>query len=352
MENFIFNKIDKERIKKNNNIIDNSFNFESTFFIDTGCIQALKNNLRESYKTIGDNYLNNKEIFSIEKYENDYIELNNSFVNADGLIKTELNMNNTYINGGCLCGKINYIFNHDNVKKYDTVISITSMWSSGIWHFPYEAFVALMSVPKDILQNCKIHVSKITNYIIQWFELLNISQTSLITGDIYANTLYIPRMGKCGNPYYSQIKWLKSVVNSNLLKMEKPNEYIILIKRNNRRRLRNYNDLERLLKNFCKKTKYDLYIHDDNHLPSLLEQQKIFNNSKVVFAPHGAGGINMISMKKTSLYVEFLSVQNINLCYSRLAYLCGINYIGISMSNSKVDLNKIIQLLIKIKREI
>ena len=344
MKQFIFDNDNK--LYYNNDENNNSTNFVNNkfFSFDNECLIALQNNNRDSYKKIAKNYIEHKQFFDIQPYNNDYIILNNSFVNTNGVILTE--NNKLFVNGGCLCGNINYLFKQ-NTKKINNVITITSLWSDGIWHFPFEAFVALMSIPKDILNKSKIHVSKISNYIIQWFNLLNIPQSQLITGDIYAETLYIPRMGKCGNPYYSQINWLKNIVNNNIL--DSPSKYVILIKRNNRRKLQNYNNLLTLLNNYCKTYNLNLYIHDDNNLPSLLEQQQIFSKAKIVFAPHGAGGINIIAMKEHSWYIEFLSVEDINLCYSRLAYLCNINYKGISMKNLTVDLNKIIKILIELK---
>lgn len=342
MNKFIFDNINTIKYNELNNEYNNyDFNNTSIFSLDKDCLKSLKNNHRKSYKITAEKYIKRKKVFDIECYNNDYIILNKSFVNNNGIIVTS--DNKTFLNGGCLCRNINYLFLQKNLKKIDNVISITSLWSYGIWHFPFEAFVSLMSIPKDILNECKIHVAQISKYTIQWFNLLNIPHSQLITGDIYANTIYIPRMGKCGSPYYSQIKWLKNIVNKNILNSEY--EHIILIKRNKHRKLKNYNELELLLKNYCKNINLNLYIHDDNNLPSLLEQQQIFSKAKVVFAPHGAGGINIIAMKKDSWYIEFLSVEDINLCYSRLSYLCNINYKGISMSNLTIDLRKIQNIL-------
>ena len=128
-----------------------------------------------------------------------------------------------------------------------------------------------------------------------------------------------------------------------------PYEYIILIKRNNRRPIKNYNQLEQLLVNFCKHTNLKLYIHDDNKLPPLIEQQQIFNKAKLVLAPHGAGGIHIPAMKSDSWYIEFLSIEDINICYTRLAYMCNINYKGVSMSNLTIDLMNVINILKELK---
>lgn len=339
---YIFDYIDNKKIfKLNDNINDDNFIYNKSFTFDNECLNSLKSNHRDSYKQIANNYINNKNIFDIETYNNDCIILNNASVNNNGIIKTE--ENDIFLNGGCLCGKI-IMNNKNNYTKYENVISITSMWSHEIWHFPYEALVSLMTIPKDILYSSKIHVSKITNYIIQWFNLLNIDKSQLITGDIISKKLYIPRMGKCGNPYYSQVKWLKNIVNKNIEKNNNP-EYIILIKRNNTRKLLNYTKLEKLLNIYCNFSKLKLYIHDDNKLPSLIEQQQIFSKAKIVFAPHGAGGINILSMNENSLYIEFLSTTEINICYSRLAYLCNINYKGIPMKNNIIDLKIIKNIL-------
>ena len=348
MSKFIFDNINSIKYNESNNQYNSIIKNNTLIFqLDEDCLKSLKNNHRESYKKIAERYIEHKIPFDIEKYNNDYIVLNDSFVNKNGIIFTS--DKKIFINGGCLCGNINYLFKQKK-KKIDSVISITSMWSNGIWHFPFEAFVSLMSIPKDILINTKIHIADKSNYIIQWLNLLNISETQLITGDIYAKTIYFPRMGKCGSPYYSQIKWLKNIINNNILNSQY--EYVILIKRNNSRKLKNYNNLEVLLKNFCKNVNLNLYIHDDINLPSLLEQQQIFSKAKIVFTPHGAGGINIIAMKESSWYIEFLSVEDINLCYSRLAYLCNINYKGISMSNLTIDLNKVIKILFELKSKL
>ena len=334
------------------NEVDNEFkNFKHTaeFFLDNGIIQTLKTNRREHYRLFAENYNTSKKLFEIEKYNNDYITLNNSYVSSEGIIQTS--KKELYVNGGCKCETPRFSFEEDNSLQFDSVISISALWCEGIWHFPYESFVSLMAIPKDILTTSKIHITKKTNYVSKWLEYLNIPSSQVITGNVYANTLYLPRMGKCGQPYYSQIKWLKNIINENnsLLKQDNSKEYIILVKRNYKRCLKNYDSLELLLDTFCKKNNFEFYIHDDSNLPSLQEQQKIFSNAKIVFAPHGAAGINIITMKETSLYVEFLSVENVNLCYSRLSYLNNVNYKGISMYNSTVDLEKINQILFTFK---
>ena len=54
-------------------------------------------------------------------------------------------------------------------------------------------------------------------------------------------------------------------------------------------------------------------------------------------------------MKNDSWYIEFLPIECINVCYSRLAYLYNINYKGIAMKDFTIDLKKIENILNELK---
>lgn len=332
MTNFIFDYADS--LEYHENITSEiTFTESAEFTFDEGCIDALRNNHRESYRHIAERYSKNERIFDIEPYTNDYIVLDHALVSANGVI---INSDKRiFTNGGCICRRLDNAF-VDKISKETNVVSITSLWSDGIWHFSLEAFVALKSIPKDILVNSKIHVSKITRFIIQICNLINIQESQLVTGNIYADKVYIPRMGKCGNPYFNQICWMKDLVTKSIQTTTR--RYMILIKRNHRRVLLNYNEIEQFCTELCEKSELELYIHDDNNLPPITEQYRIFHQAKYVFAPHGAGGINLMSMQPDSWYIEFLSKEDINICFSRLAYFLNVNYKGLLMENSTVNL--------------
>lgn len=353
---FIFDK--KILIKLNNNINDNdpdiSWNFSSNkiFRIDNQLLNALENNHRQSYKNIAKNIKNNEtNIFELEKYPNDFIILNNVIISQQGIIITQ--SNDVYINGGCLCQtNNNYNFNSiiNNIKKYDSVISITALWSEGIWHFPSEAFSSLKALPENILydETIMIHVTKKTNYILSWFDLININHNRIIEGNIFSKNTYLPRMGKCGNPYLYQINWLSKVIKNNLLKnnySDNNEKYVIIIKRTKKRQMINYITIEQIITNYCNKNNKKLYIHSDENLPSLVEQHYIFNKAEIVFATHGAGGIHLLAMNPNTYFIEFINSNDINICYSRLAYFSNINYIGISMNNNNANVNNLINTL-------
>jgi hypothetical protein len=340
MSNFVFDNIN---LFNEYFMIDEKLKYnvkKSKFLLNKDSLYLLKNSKKESYRNIYKNYLEKKNIFTKEdEYLNDFGIFKYCFVDSNGIIVYK---NNKFlINGGCLWKNSEIRFSTAiNIIKYSNVISIACKWGAEIWHFPYEAFVALKMVPNDILKICKIHVTKKTKYVIEWLNFMNINESQIIEGNILAENLYIPRMGKCGNPYYSQLLWINDIIYKHLNNNNKL-EYVILVKRNKTRILKNHNELKIELQTFCDKHSLKLIIHDDQKLPSLKDQHKLFNKAKYVFAPHGAAGINISAMKKESWYIELLDDNDINICYSRLCYLLDINYYGLSMNNYIMDLEKL-----------
>ena len=229
------------------------------------------------------------------------------------------------------------------------------MWGNEIWHFPMECLSSLMSINKEILydKNIYIQVTQKTKYIVDWLKIINIESDRIIDGLCHGKEVYIPKLCKCGNPRYNEILWLKNNVNkiinnSNNINDDQKNNLLILIKRNNSRQLSNFTELLELVKNICNNNNFELYIHDDNNLPSLNNQFSVFNRAKYVFAPHGAGGIHLLSLNKDATFIEFLDIENINLCYTRLAYFLNVNYIAIPYKNKLINEEKINEILCKI----
>lgn len=301
------------------------------FEYDKECIEALQSNHRSSYRDIyeryHERYHENKSLFGSQQYNNECIIINKSYVNHEGFIITEDRIYSNSIRGD------SFIHFNSNYIKEDSVVSVISTWN-----FQYQAFASLRNIPNDILSKSKIHVPLINNDIIEWFGFLNIPPSKLIVGDIYANTLYIPKLCTPGNPYYSHIKWLQNIVS----KPNTENKYLILVKC---KKISNYEVLKHILDVYCKTNNLSLYIHDIDHLPTLKHQHEIFKKAKIVFASNFTDGNNIIFMKPDSWYVELISNHNINVCYSRIAYFCNINYIGTTIKNAMVDVTKVQNIL-------
>ena len=346
--NYIWDEDNKDIFHKLvlNENSENSENSENGVFIfNENCLELLKNNYRTEYHNIRNNYINKKILWNNKNHKYSFGIVNNCIVDSNGLciIKKKV-----YVNGGCKCdNKTLVLNNNNNIKKYDIVISITAKWCDSIWHFPFESFVALKSISHDILKQAKIHVGKKTSYILQWLKLLDIESSQVVSGCVYGNIVYFPKMGDCGNPYYDQILWIKDIITKNLINSE-DFKYVILIKRNVSRTIFNFEDFKKVIQEFANTKKLELYIHDDACLPTLVEQHKIFRAAKYVFAPHGAGGIHLPALKKSAWYIEFFN-EDINVCYAKLAYLLKINYWGLDLNNGIIDIVKLNNLLLELK---
>ena len=350
-----------DSIKKYDSTLEINENYNkdtNNFYIDSELVKELKNNHREEYKNIA-NKLENNSINNIYDSSNDkfnYIILNNCIMGHNGIIYRE---EDKYYKCGCYIDNVNNNYTYrdlyDYSKKYDKIINISEMWGNGIWHFPMECLSSLMSINKEILydKNIYIQVTQKTKYIIDWLKIIDIESDRIIDGLCYGKEVYIPKICKCGNPRYNEILWLKNNVNkiinnSNNINDDQKNNLVILIKRNKSRQLSNFSELLELVKNICNNNNLELYIHDDNHLPSLNNQFTIFNRAKYVFAPHGAGGIHLLSLNKDATFIEFLDIENINLCYTRVAYFLNINYIAIPYKNKLINKEKINNILNKL----
>lgn len=318
--------------------------FDSDLQVHYSIVDSLKKNHRESYQLLAQTIKTKQTpIFPNDSYDHCVVRLSDAITNPMGVIITQ---KKTYLNGGCLCNSpqymnLSYFDAKPKIPSYNKVITISSLWAEGIWHFPSEALVALMCFSKKELcdSQCKIHVSKKSSFIKQWFDILQISYDKVIDGFIHADTLLVPRMGKCGNPYNQQIQWLSCRLKDNLPNLQNSKRLVILVKRNLRRSVKNHTDIEKYVRQFANKKNLDVYIHDDSKLPSLQTQQEIFHRAQYVYAPHGAAGIHLFVMKPDSYYIEFLDLHNMNVCYMRLAYMRNISYIGIDMVNGIVNLN-------------
>ena len=317
---------------------------KSTFF---NFHRSLDNHLEIMYPENYNNYKNSEQIFDNDEYKNRIAIFKDVVVSNRGRIITS---DKSYTNGGCLCLEESKLIHpsksDEKFKQYPIVISIAAGWGNGIFHFPVEALTALKCFPnglKCISPHVYLHVYEKTPYIEKWLELanINIKWERVIDGSLYVKKLFIPEMGKCGNPYLSQISWLKNRVQRNITYTSNTKKQMLLMKRNKTRKILNHNQLQIQLKHI-EPGNYNFVLFDDNNLPeSLIEQQTKFANSDIIIGPHGGGCVNIFACKEGSLFIEFVYPKNINLCYARIAYFLNIHYYAVPINKGKVDINHV-----------
>ena len=327
---------------------------KSTIIIDPICIElfsqgcegdkmlALKMN-EPNFSTIRKNSRNG--IFTFAK----------TAVTSNGVIITT---HDYYLNGDCFkCSNNKWSKKsalqfrkhlESKSKRYNKVITIAQLWGEGAWHFPIECLTALKNFYtfKDVY----LHINKKSKFCMNWIKFLNvpIKEENIIEGDIFANVLIVPEISGCGSPKYNQIIWLKNMI-LNRINFNNEHNLLILIKRNYKRQVSNHDEVVKLCNNYCNENKLKLYIHDDSKLPDLKTQFNFFNKAKLVIGPHGAGGVNLLSCKPKTTFIEFLLTEHINSCYIKLVSQVDINYYGIPYNRSGVDISILKKYLSQVK---
>ena len=316
-----------------NTSIDRPSNTKGVLYIDDHANKSLGNVTRESIdQTLMSSYKNRSAI------------LDDVIVTANGRIYK----NNQFIGEiiGCRSDDVFDTRILDN-KVYDYVISISGVWTYGIWHFPTEALSALMKC--NIPDNALIHVHSKTNYVMYWLSLIGIQKNRVIEGNIHAKKLFIPELGYGGSPYPEQIDWLSNIVKKSVKKREE--NLLILIKRTKSRVLKNYNEVHDKCKELAKEMNLTLYIHDDDKLPSVKDQHIAFKSAKILVAPHGGGNINLLAMDEDTTFIEIMDDKWPNKCFLRVAVHMNINYYGVSSKNWIADIKSLSDVFKKISNK-
>mmetsp|Transcript_13732 Transcript_13732/g.18786 ORF Transcript_13732/g.18786 Transcript_13732/m.18786 type:complete len:295 (-) Transcript_13732:40-924(-) len=268
----------------------------------------------------------------------------NVFSNRYGLIVNQKNQK-AVRNGGCFhMGAPKYFVMDDrSLKQYDTVISLTS-GASGTWHFPMESLVALAYVSNETLSSSYIHVPSKGSFILQWLQLLGISNDRIIDDNVLSTkTLIVPEMGRCGAPYLTQLNWLREMYLPKSLSERSLLNQIVLIKRTKSRTLSNFDQVAIAVQQYAAQKQWTVIIHSDDKLPPLVDQIRIFTQSKMVVAPHGAGELFAAFLSKDAALVELISEGQACLVYARMAYIQKIQYAQVLMNaTNRVDVQQLL----------
>ena len=167
------------------------------------------------------------------KCKNRIIKINNAVITNTGII---INSRGVWKLGGCTDNRIdnidmNAVINYyrtviQTQKLYDKIISIAGHWTYGIWHFPMEALVGLRLI--DNFDNTYLHIAEKNNFCLQWLKLYNsnITHDKILDGAVFAKELWLPELGRCGNPYFEQIIWLKETINHAIIPQNENNLFI------------------------------------------------------------------------------------------------------------------------------
>eukprot|EP00040_Diaphanoeca_grandis_P010617 m.54426 g.54426 ORF g.54426 m.54426 type:complete len:537 (-) comp21912_c0_seq1:134-1744(-) len=216
---------------------------------------------------------------------------------------------------------------NDLVPEMEYVVSLAGRWSDSPWHFPAESLCGLAPL-LPLPSHAKVHVTSEKSFVLDWLELVGVSQDMVVTGPVRARTLVIPKACPCGKPDKQHLTWLHSVATSEVAKVlelsaenvtstmiTKPST-LLLIRRTalhalNKRHFSEagFKAVYDALFRIAERHGLTMTVFDDAHMPSTPIQLRQWANAAIVVAPHGAALVNMLAMKPNqSCVVELRQV--------------------------------------------
>jgi capsular polysaccharide biosynthesis protein len=193
--------------------------------------------------------------------------------------------------------------------------------------------VALANIEDEsVVKKSFVHVTSRTPFAVSWLTALGIDAGRIIDHTVIAaKELYVPEMGRCGAPFYSQLEWLQHrmavLYPSTAPDNSTEGHSVVLIRRTRSRTVSNHMQVESTVRTFSTARGLPFHVHSDDHLPSLPDQIRLFARARIVVAPHGAGELFVNFLLPGACVVELISLSNTCLAYSRVAYVKRMHYI-------------------------
>jgi hypothetical protein len=186
-------------------------------------------------------------------------------------------------------------------------INVDFMWSYNYYHFLTECIPAILEINKPLPVKCK--EGRFKSEFLIFFEIKEIPSEG---------EMYVMKHIEPGNPSPQKIKLIRNVVER---KLDLKKEYGIIIKRSESyRSILNHDSLLEMAK---KQYPIEWKVFDSL---SVLDTVTLFSKALVIIAPHGAGLTNMLFSSSGITIIEFMDVQNPNLCYWHLSEMLGNQY--------------------------
>ena len=257
-----------------------------------------------------------------------------------GFVKTE---HVEFLPNSCMSPRVTHIHNYTIKSFAKEVFVISSYWGGGFFHMSNDGLPRLVPYLPFLKANpaIKIHVLIYTRgkpysgpAYIRYFKLLGLSPSRLVKGSVRADIIYLPKGGNCymiGEPngqMFSQV--LRSSIRKLYpLDVASPTKTLVLIQRTKSRQLVQHADIKTMLEGVAKQSGLQFEVYSDDPMPNERDTWLMFYRAVMIVAPHGAGLSNMLLSRPGVYVVEVLCADDINLCYSDLAFGQGNYYRGI-----------------------
>jgi hypothetical protein len=223
-------------------------------------------------------------------------------------------------------------YNMKDLPLYSEVFSISQFWGDGFYHKNLEDFPKLAPYLEFLVKNpmVKVHVFEIGSYTKFVVKTLGIDPSRLVTGDVRAHVIYLPRGTSCGFTHIQEAQLLSHHLRTVIPTPETESRNLVLIRRSGHRFFTQQAAISTKLQVIAREFGLNFYLFIDNPSPPPEEAMREFNNAAIVVGPHGAGLSNLLFSKPGTMVVEGLcNPPHINMCYTRLIHLLGLRYHGL-----------------------
>lgn len=202
-------------------------------------------------------------------------------------------------------------------------IDIRYRWCNEYYHFLTEALPNALLMHRQhpgLAISCA--VAPFTVDLFRWF---GIESPILWAGPAYGRVLC--RYVECGNPSPEKIAAIRDVVTA---RVRFQDTLGILIRRQRSRRILNEAALLEQLRSRYPDLEWVIF----DRL-SVADTATLFSQAAVIAGPHGAGFSNMLFSKSGTRIIEFMPLEQPNLCYWHLSEMLGNPYVMIPIRSDR-----------------
>ena len=201
------------------------------------------------------------------------------------------------------------------------MLDVNYLWSSEYFHFFTEVLPNVLFLKEPHPIYCQI--SPFTIPLFRWFGVNN----PVISSPLHFAARIRAKYVECGNPSPEKIQTLRAVIRSKIVPERK---HGILIHRRKGRALLNEEEVLTTLRTVYPDLEWHVF-----DIPSIEDTVDLFSKAAIIVGPHGAGMTNMLFSSTGIPVIEFMPLEQPNVCYWHMSEMLGNRYYMIPVPSSR-----------------
>ncbi len=233
----------------------------------------------------------------------------------------------------------------ESYPLYGEVFVISQVWN-GYFHIVVDQLTRLAPYFWFLRRNPSIFIHMnirpdMFNVTEEYFEMLGMNSSRLITGVVRAQVVYVPAGSPCADPPLFQTRLLSLLLRHRIRFPPDKRTTVVLIKRKEgwRRWFKHHNGIKQKLHSLTRSNMKLVLEELTDPVPPLQQVAMTMNRATVIVGPHGAGLSNMLFSEPGTVVIEGMCrVELTALCFRNLAYTLGHRYYGVLHEKPCLDI--------------